>query len=249
MKIPVYASLDRWDNRFGSKSDFYPPFYRQKEVFLSDALMESRLMPRLLAFPQVKGGALFGYVDQIRLVLEIGSRGRKGEHLIVLQPEKIGWQKGKADLIWKCEVYNPQGKLLPAQEDEAVAGPAREFIGCLSLLLIDGWGVASGLAGAGEVVGFPEDLVQLNGEQAVVEVNRLPILEEIMQTSPFQGNFLFTMMVGVDITTLTLAQLFPVREVVCRPEGVTLKMEFAPELAKVQDELFSFNQHLKFLKR
>ncbi|HNV71912.1 MAG TPA: hypothetical protein PKO06_19565, partial [Candidatus Ozemobacteraceae bacterium] len=133
MKIPAYLPLERWDQRFGSKSDWYQTFYRQKEVVLSDALIESRLLPRLLAFEQVKGGAIFGYAEQVRLVLEIGSRGRKGEHLVCLQPANIGWSRERLELSWKCEVYNPQGKRLPAQEDEAIAGPLRDAVSALSL--------------------------------------------------------------------------------------------------------------------
>ncbi len=249
MKLPAYTSLDRLEHRFGSKSDWYTMFYRQKEIFLSDALIEAKLLPRLQAFSQVKGGAVYGYADQVRLVLEIGARGRKGEHLACLQPEKVSWSREHLDLQWRVEVFNPQGKALPATEDEAVAGPVRDAIAALSLLLLDGWAVASGLASAGEVPTFPDGLVTLTENRASIESSRLSVFQDLLKTGPFQGNFLFTMMAGVDITTLSLAQLFPVREVLCRTDGVTLKMEFAPEYAKVQDELFSFNQHLKFLKR
>ncbi|MBF0500919.1 MAG: hypothetical protein HQM09_12350 [Candidatus Riflebacteria bacterium] len=203
-------------------------FYKNGGLFLSDSLMERRLLPALRSVKGILDAAVFGLAGSIRLLTSYSTPKAACETMFSFHPEQIIWKKGEHDLTFRIAATGD------GEEPDYLA---ESFAGMLSLLFIDSLCIATGIMSFEKPVNIPVAAIRKNGNLMTISLDAIPEAVERFAFRPLKDKLVFNIVNGVDVNELSFDDLFALGKTVFDHTGVMLSWRLSEQTFSVKKEM------------
>ncbi|MFZ2957488.1 MAG: hypothetical protein WA705_11405 [Candidatus Ozemobacteraceae bacterium] len=203
-------------------------FYRNGALFLSDSLVERRLLPVLRDVKGVIDAAVFGLAGSVRLMVSYSGPKAALETMFSFQPERIVWKKGEHRIGFRVTV---------AGDGEVPEGLAEGFAGLLSLLFIESACVTAGIGSFQKPVRIPRDAITQDKDLLTVFLDAIPEARDRFAFRPLKDKLVFNVVNGVDVNELTLDDLFTLNKISFDHTGADLSWKLSEQVHSVKKEM------------
>ena len=214
-------------------------FRKTGEFLVMDSLLESRIMPAVEAHPNIDAAVLFGFQDQLRLLLVLRIMGQPFEVMCSLTPTACSWGPSFsmsfdfAIIRWEC--LGTRGKVAAAGLRQAIAAmiPFGGIVNALGSRALDHTVKQMGVAQLHNWDGLTDRGVSVAERCATVDLRAQPELAPLWTDAAADRGGLIEFVAGATGVPSQAADLFTISGIRADREGLHLAATLSPVAAKL----------------